>query len=256
MSDNLLIVDGDNGAHRLYHAVRDRPPAEAFGFWLGRLLKRFKPTHAVVVFDPLESKSQPWRCEIRPSYKANKPERPASLVEMLRAAREECRSAQIAVAEDDGLEADDLIGAYVASARAQGWRSTIVSGDKDLTQLVCDAAPAVRMVDDVRGLTWTELDVRVRLGVVPELVPDLLALVGDKSDGFPGVPGIGPKIAVGLLERYGSLEGVLGNKNLISSDRVMKLLREHEASARACYKLACLRTDRPLPAPLHSTFLR
>ncbi len=278
MTAHLAVVDGNNGAYRFYHAVRDRPPAEAFGFWLSRLIKSIKPTHMVVAFDPLDD-SASWRRAILPSYKAEKPPRPQSLTAMLLAAREECRAAGIALAEDAELEADDLIAAYVRAARSHGWSSTIVSSDKDLTQLVRDSSgifepsssdargplesyaqavadSAVRMLDEVRNLTWTESTVRAKLGVEPRLVPDLFALTGDTSDGFKGVPGIGSKIALGLLERYGSLEGVLANKNLVQSDRIMNLLREHEASARACHRVACLRVDRPLPLPLHMTFLR
>lgn len=248
MSGHLLVLDGDNLAHRLYHAVHDRPAAEAFGFALTRLRKRISSTHMVAVFDPHDGHS--WRRELWAAYKPHE-EKPESLVAMLREAKAECRAARIAVALDDGLEADDLIGAYVEAAVAEGMDATIVSSDKDLAQLVRWDQRRVCMLDEVRKIEWWPETVRGRFGVEPERLPDLLALVGDKSDGYPGVPNIGPKSAAALLRDYGpTLEQVLANKNLVRSKRLMTLLREHEEQARLCYRLACLRVDAPLPVPL------
>lgn len=257
MTGHLLVVDGDNLAHRLYHAVQDRPAHEAFGFALQRYIRQHRPTHVVIAFDSLID-GYSWRRELWPAYKPREP-KPESLTSCLLDCRRECSAAGIAMVAPqslaDGLEADDLIGAYVEAAVCERMSVTIVSGDKDLTQLV-RYEPEVWMVDEVRRLNWTALTVREKLGVDPERVPDLLALIGDKSDGYPGVPNIGPKTAVKLLADYGTLDGVLEHKNLVRSKRTMQLLREHEATARICYQLAKLRTDVALPVPLDECEVR
>jgi len=253
MTPHLLVLDGDNLAHRLYHAVVDRPAAEAFGFALGRLRKTFSPTHAVAVFDPPDGSS--WRRAIWPSYK-QRAEKADSLLGMLQDSRKQCTFAGFAVSIDDNLEADDLIGAYTEAAVREQMQVTIVSGDKDLVQLVRDDPARVRMHDQVRKLDWGPDDVRERFGVPPERIPDLFALIGDSTDGYPGVPRIGAKTAVPLLLEHHGLDGLLANKNLVRSTRIMKLLREHEDTARTCYTLAKLRSDVALPIPLNGCMLR
>jgi 5'-3' exonuclease len=246
-TEHLLVIDGDNLAHRLYHAVVDRPAAEAFGFALSRLRKAFSPSHVVVVFDPLDGHS--WRRALWPAYK-RRPDHADALVAMLRDSREQCRFARLAVALDDDVEADDLIGAYTEAAVREQMRVTIVSSDKDMVQLVRERPVRVSMHDQVRKLDWCPADVLTKFGVEPRRIPDLFALIGDTTDGYPGVPKIGAKTAVPLLAKYGSLELLLENKNLVTSTRTMELLREHEATARICYRIASLRSDTPLPVPI------
>ncbi|HVI00873.1 MAG TPA: 5'-3' exonuclease [Enhygromyxa sp.] len=248
MSDRLIVIDGDNNLYRAFHAPSDRPPAERFGFWLGRWRKTFNPTHMVVVFDALDGYS--WRRELYPAYKSKRPPKPPQLLRALVDARAECRAANIAIAIDDGNEADDLIAAYVEAGVREGMAATIVSSDKDVTQLVRDEPVQVRMHDEVRRMVWGPVEVFNKFGVAPAQLPDLLALIGDSGDGFLGVPGIGPKTAAPLLVEHGDLETLLANKNLVQSSKVMKLLRKHEETAKTAYRLAKLRADIPLPVPL------
>jgi DNA polymerase-1 len=253
VNGHLVVLDGDNAAHRLHHAVVDRPAAEAFGFALQRYRKRFEPTHMVAVFDPMGD-APSWRRELWPTYKPRQPYDPAIEATLL-GSRKQCRFARIALALDDEMEADDLIGAYTEAAVRENMRVTIISGDKDLAQFVRDE-PRVRMHDEVRRIEWCPAIVRERFGVEPHRIADLFALIGDSTDGYPGVPHIGPKTAVPLLTQYGSLEQLLANKNLVTSTRTMMLLREHEETARTCYKLASLRSDVALPVPLDGCELK
>ncbi len=248
MTGHLLVIDGDNTARRFFHAATDRPAAEAFSAALGRYRTRFQPTHAVAVFDPLDGGSN-WRRQVYPAYKANRPPHPPGLDTVLLACRKQCKFWRMARALDDDHEADDLIGTYVEAAVREGMTVTIVSGDKDLVQLVRDE-PVVRMQDEIRRWLWGPAECEAKFGVVPSMIPDLLALIGDTSDNYTGVPKIGIKTAVKLLAEYGSLSNLLERKNLVRSTKVMNLLREHEETAKTCYRLATLRTDLPLPVSL------
>jgi DNA polymerase-1 len=247
---HLLVIDGDNLVHRLFHGSTG-PPAEAFGFAIGRYRRRLAPTHAVIVWDPTDDGPR-WRRDLWPSYKGDRPEHPAALALLFLEARDECRGWRLTQASTDGIEADDLIAAYTEAGAAAGMAVTIVSGDKDLVQLVRDE-PAVRMQDDIRKRVWGPAECVGRFGVSPALLPDLLALIGDVSDCYPGVPGIGPATAVPLLLEYGSLEGVLANAPLVRSTAVMKRLLAHRDQARVCGQLARLRSDVALPVPLAAT---
>lgn len=248
MHGHLLVVDGDNVARRYFHGTTTRPAAESFGAALGRYRKRFDPTHAVVVFDPLDGGSS-WRRKIWPEYKANRPPHPPGLDTTLQDCRHQCRFWNVSLAIDDDHEADDLIAAYVTAGVSEGMDVTIVSSDKDLAQLVRDR-PRVHMHDETRNRYWDSAEVRSKFGVDPERIPDLLALIGDSSDNYPGIQGIGPKTAVKLLTEYGTLGNLLERKNLVRSTKAMKLLREHEDTARKCFEIAVLRSDMSLPVPL------
>ena len=250
MTEHLLVLDATNLAHRLFHGVRDRDPAEVFAFTIERYRKIYNPTHASACFDPPD-KSRSWRRELWPAYKAGSAEKPEGLERLLLDARRACGWSKLALAEAPELEADDLIGAYTEASVARGIPVTILSGDKDMAQLVRDDPP-VRLVREIPiWQSWGPVEVRERFGVEPDRIPDLFALIGDKSDGYLGVPKIGPKTAVKLLaEHGGTLEGLLERISLVRSTATMKRLREHEATARICYQLAQLRTGAPLPVGL------
>jgi 5'-3' exonuclease len=250
MTGHLLVVDGDNAARRYFHVATDRPPEEAFSSALGRYRIRYEPTHAVAVFDPFDNSSN-WRRSIWPTYKANRPPRPEGLNEVLLGCRRQCSFWKMALSiPASDHEADDMIATYVAAAVAEGMRVTIVSGDKDLVQLVRDEPVQVRMIDEIRKRTWGPDESVEKFGVPPERIPDLLALIGDTSDNYTGIPGVGSKTAAKLLAEYGTLEYLLERKNLVTSTKVMNLLRAYEDTARTCFQLATLRTDLVLPVPL------
>lgn len=253
--DRLLVVDGDNLAHRLAHVNADVPPGERFGSLLGKLKRAVEPTHAIVVFDPPPGGPN-WRRELWPGYKANR-ERDPAIDGVLADCRAQCRFWRVAQARVDGVEADDLIGSYVVAGLAEGMEVVIHSGDKDLLQLVRGPfdpdAPWVRQLDDVRKMTWRAAEVYRRFGVLPSQIPDYLALVGDRVDGIPGVPKIGPKTAAKLLSEFGDLAAVLDRAPLIKSTRIMRAVIDGAEDARLSLRLAKLRTNIELPVPLAET---
>jgi DNA polymerase-1 len=251
---HLVVIDGDNLVHRTFHSPSDRPAADRFGFMLGRLRKAGAPTHMVIVWDP-DDDGPRWRRELWPDYKSGRAERPEGLDQLFVDAKAECEGWRLAQAQVDGVEGDDLVGAYVEAAVTAGMEATIVSNDKDMLQLVRDTPVQVRMRDDARKLIWGPPEIAAKFGVEPGQIADYLALVGDASDGFPGVPGIGAKTAKALLAQYGTLEQVLSNAPLIRSTATMKRLLAHAEQARVCYRLARLQVDAALPVTLAATAL-
>lgn len=267
MRDRILIVDGNNTAHRFAHVPAELAPAERFGAYLGRLLKDEQPTHAVVVFDPIDGGSN-WRREKWPAYKAGRTHDPA-IDEVLAGCRQQVRYWRTALAVVDGHEADDVIASYVAEAKTEGFDVTIVSGDKDLLQLVrgpfprywpFDSWATVQMRDDVRGRRWGTGEVIEHFGVWPRQMADYLALVGDATDGIPGVPGVGPKTAARLLlpssGEVKDLDAVLRDAPLIRSTALMRKLLDHREDALLFRELVTLRRDLELPVPIAETRLQ
>lgn len=243
--NHLLVIDGNNLVHRYFHA-RGGLANEAIGFAIGRLRRTQQPTHAVIAWD---TPGSTWRHELWRGYKADRPPRPDGLDELFEAVKAQCRAWRLAQASVAGVEADDIIASYAEAAIRSRCEVTIVSSDKDLLQLVRDN-PQVRMLDQVRRVLWSPTETRDRFGVWPHSLPDLLALVGDKSDGYAGVPGIGPKTAAPLLELHGGLEQLLERIELVASKSARDRLRTHRETASLCYQLATLRRDIELPIAL------
>jgi DNA polymerase I len=243
----MLLIDGDHTVHRYAHAFGPDGPEASLGFAIGRWRRKFGPTHAALVLD---SEGETWRHRLWPGYKGNRREDPPHVTALLDAAPSIARGWRLPVihapAED---EADDVIATLTEAACARGWPVTIVSGDKDLTQLVRDD-PTVRMIDEVRRVDWGPSEVEAKFGVPPAWIPDLLALIGDTSDGFSGVPGIGPKVAVPLLHEFGGFDPLMDRRNLVTRTSTYRLLREHAHAAMTCHRLASLRRDVPLSVSL------
>jgi len=204
------------------------------------------PTHIAVVFDP---RGGTFRSDIYAPYKANRDEPPEELVPQFPLIRDAVRAFGLQPLVEDGFEADDLIATYATSAAAAGAEVTIVSGDKDLMQLV---GPRVRMYDPMPGNERRigEDEVRARFGVGPGRVVDVQALAGDSTDNIPGVPGIGVKTAAQLIDEFGDLETLLGKADTIKQTKRRENLTRFADQARISYELAKLRRDAPLPVPI------
>ncbi|MBP1626906.1 MAG: polymerase [Holophagaceae bacterium] len=171
-----------------------------------QLLEKHQPTHIVAVFD---TPTPTFRHEIYPEYKANRPEMPEDLRPQIPLIRELIQALNIPIVELPGFEADDVMGTLAAQSAAAGLPAVIVSPDKDLLQMVDDAA-GISVLNTKDGEVWYDREgVRERMGVWPEQVVDFLTILGDASDNVKGVPGIGEKGAAQLLEKYGSLEAIL-----------------------------------------------
>ncbi|NNC48583.1 MAG: DNA polymerase I [Sphingomonas sp.] len=258
---HLYLVDGSSYIFRAYHQLppitnkHGTPAGAVYGYtaMLWKLAKDLNetegPTHMAVILD---KSSQSHRNEIFPEYKANRPPPPEDLVPQFPLVRDATRAFSLPCIEEEGLEADDIIACYARAAADQGWRVTIVSSDKDLMQLIetRDNGADVEMYDTMKDKRIRAAEVEAKFGVGPELVGDLLALMGDKVDNIPGVPGVGPKTAATLLKEYGNLGNVLAHIEDITKPALKRNLTEHEAAARMSRELVELVCDAPLPEPL------
>lgn len=220
-SDTLYLIDGSAFIYRAYFALRvamaavdGTPNAAVFGFvrMLINTLRDKKPTHVAVVFD---MDGDTFRHALYPAYKATRKEPPQDLVPQFDLCRRATRAFGIPAIEVPRYEADDVIGTLARLWTETGRRCVVVSQDKDLTQLVDERTT----IWDGKDETLDRQGVIDKMGVPPERVIDVLGLAGDSSDNVPGVPGIGPKNAVKLVQTYGGLEEVLAHAHEVGGKR-------------------------------------
>jgi 5'-3' exonuclease len=215
--------------------------------FLCELLERVQPEHIAVAFDA--SLTSSFRNAIYPPYKANRELPPPDLERQFVQCRAITEALGICLMIDHSYEADDLIGSTVWNLRAQGWRSVIVSADKDLSQLLHEHD---EQWDYARNQRWGMAGVKARHGVEARQIADYLALSGDAVDNIPGVPGIGAKTAAILLAHFGSLDALLGRIDEIAFLRFRGAaqagakLRLHREQALLCRQLSTIALDAPL----------
>jgi 5'-3' exonuclease len=245
----LVLVDGTGSAYRAFYAL---PPLTSpsgvptnavlgFASMLLKLLREEAPEAVAVAFD---GPGPTTRHREYADYKANRPETPEAFIRQMPYILELLEGLRIPALLMTGEEADDILGSMARRAVAGGYAVTLVTGDKDLLQLV-DARVTVR--DPVKGMRTGPAEVREKYGVAPPGVPDFLALMGDSVDNIPGVPGIGAKTARELLERFGTLEAVLARAAEIPRPKLREALRVHAEQARLSRRLAVIRTDLAVP---------
>jgi len=249
MSDDktLYLVDGSSYIYRAYYAIRHlsspsgHPTNAIYGFiqMLLKLLKDHRPTHVAVVFD---AGRITFRNDIYPDYKANRAAMPDDLRAQVGPIREVVRAFNIPALELAGYEADDIIGALAARHSAAGGDVVVVTGDKDLMQIVTER---VTLLDTMKDKASGIAEVIERFGVPPELVPDILGLAGDSSDNIPGVPGIGEKTASKLIQEFGSLDQLLERSAEVKGKNGEKL-REFREQALLSRRLATIELNVPL----------
>lgn len=263
MSDHkhLYLVDGSAYIFRAYYSLPPLTnpqgvPVGAVAGYSNMLWKLASdlhaadgPTHMAVVLDKAGTS---FRNEIYDQYKANRPPAPEDLRPQFPLIRDATLAFSLPMIEEENVEADDMIASYTKAARAQGWDVSIISSDKDLMQLVGDG---VDMFDTMKDKRIGREEVMEKFGVGPELVGDVLALMGDSSDNVPGVPGIGPKTATKLITEYGSLEAVLAAAPGMKPSKMRENLIEHAELARLSRVLVTLKDDCPLPIPLEEMAL-
>jgi DNA polymerase-1 len=245
---HLVLIDGPNYVFRAFHAIRHlsnsrgEPTNAVFGYvqMLKSILGRLAPTHVAVAFDP---KGGTFRNEIYSEYKAHRPPMPEELSIQWPKVLDVTEAFNIPLICIENYEADDVIATLAKQADKEGWDVTIVSTDKDLMQLVNER---VHMLDTMKEIEYDPAAVKEKWGVGPAGIQDLLALAGDSSDNIPGVPGIGPKTAVQLLEEYGNLEGVLARAGEIKQNKRRENLIEFADSARLSYRLVALDYKTPV----------
>ncbi|MGZ3250432.1 MAG: DNA polymerase I [Croceibacterium sp.] len=269
MSDkqHLYLVDGSAYIFRAYHRLppltnpQGTPVGAVYGYttmlWklAEDLHKADGPTHLAVILD---KGSHTFRNDLYDQYKANRPEPPEDLKPQFPLIRDATRAFSLACIEEEGLEADDLIASYAKEATRRGWDVTIVSSDKDLMQLVGKCAEphdgheggCIDMLDTMKNQRIDIPEVVEKFGVGPELVGDVLALMGDSVDNVPGIYGIGPKTASKLIQDYGSLQGALDAAPDMKPGKLRDRLIEGREMAELSRVLVQLKEDCPLPMPL------
>lgn len=258
--DRVFLVDANNLVHRLYHASAPRfapndqsTPINAVIAW-GQRMRALRLGHDPAFLLPIfDGPGDSWRRALAPDYKATRKGQPDELRGQWEPIWHLSQALGLSPLHQPGLEADDLIGAYANACVDAELEVTIVSNDSDLMQLVRgpDRGPgSVRQLDAFTGKRVGPVQVEAKFGVPPERLPELFALAGSKSDGVPGIPGIGPKIATELLATYGSLEGVLDNAALIPQRKRSERILAHRDDARLSLQLTALRVGEPLPLPL------
>jgi DNA polymerase-1 len=247
----LVLIDGNAIIHRAFHALpplnnKDGFPTNAvYGFFmmLLKIVEDLNPEYLVVCFD---KKAPTFRKQLYSGYQATRPAPSDDLIPQFDVVHKTLDAAKITHFEVDGYEADDLIGTIAKEAKEKNLQTIIVSGDRDLLQLVNSQ---VLMLAPIIGMTkmtlFDEVKVREKYGLEPWQIVDYKALVGDASDNYPGVTGIGPKTASNLLGKYKTLEGVYENLIELTPQIQEKLANDAEQSALA-KKLATIITDAPI----------
>jgi DNA polymerase-1 len=250
MNNILYLIDGSSYLYRAYFAIKRLssptgfPTNAIYGFtqMLLKLLKDYQPHHVAMVFDVGRVT---FRTELYPAYKANRAEMPDDLRQQIGPIRDLVRAFNIPVVELQGYEADDLIGTLAARWEAQGGKVVVVTGDKDLMQIVTEQTT---LLDTMKNVTSAIPQVHERFGVGPEGVIDILGLAGDTSDNIPGVPGIGEKTAIKLVQQFGSMDSLLERAGEVPG-KVGEKLREFSEQARLSRVLATIIKD--VPYELH-----
>ena len=249
MKKTLYLIDGSAYIYRGYHALpplsnsKGIPTNAILGFTniLYKLIQEKKPEYAVMLFD---AKGPTFRHNMYEAYKANRPPMPDDLIAQIPYIKKVVTGLNMPVLEMSGYEADDLIGTLsVAGARA-GFTVVMVSGDKDLMQLVDDE---VTMYDPMKDVWIDKAYVQEKTGVGPDKIPDIMGLTGDSSDNIPGVPGVGKKTAPQLINEYGSLEGLYENLTAITKKKMLQNLTEHQDDAFLSRDLATIDTAVDIP---------
>ncbi len=247
--DTLLIIDGNAIMHRAYHAL---PPFKTksgiptnviYGFFgmLGKALEIFKPTHVAICFD---TPKKTFRQKLLKEYQSQRPPMPDDFKQQIPLLQNLLDKAGLFREEQDGLEADDMIGTISQMANGRKMRTLILTGDKDIMQLVNKHTFVISPKFGLTEITLYDEDaVKTKLGVTPSMIPDYKALVGDPSDNYPGAKGIGPKTAITLLEKFGTVEDLLKNVNKLEEGRQKELIKENVENIILSKKLSVIVTD-------------
>ncbi|WP_193163519.1 DNA polymerase I [Microbulbifer hainanensis] len=259
----LILVDGSSYLYRAFHALpplttsKGKPTGAVRGVisMLRRHLKEHPGSTVAVVFD---AKGKTFRDELFADYKSHRPPMPDDLREQIQPIHDVIDAMGLPRLVIDGVEADDVIGTLALQAAEQGREVIISTGDKDMAQLV---RPGITLVNTMSNTEMDSEGVKEKFGVGPELIIDFLALMGDKADNIPGVPGVGEKTALALLQNLGSLQDIYADLDAIAplgfrgSKTLAKKMAEHREAADMSYLLATIKTDVEMPykpADLHN----
>ncbi|MDP3499541.1 MAG: DNA polymerase I [Myxococcales bacterium] len=246
----LTLIDASGFVFRAYHALpplttsKGVPTHAVLGFtrMLLKLLRERKPTHLALCFD---KDSRKGRLAIDPNYKANRDAPPPDLSMQFELIRRVAAVLDVPILEEPGWEADDVIATLVKRARAAGMATQIVTSDKDFLQLL---APDVSIYDPVKDSPIDAALALERFGVEPSQMREYQALVGDAIDNIPKVPGVGPKTAVELLKRFGTVENLIAHVDEIEKPKLKAAIKENVEQLRRAYQLVSFRDELPVVA--------
>jgi DNA polymerase-1 len=252
MPDSLFLIDGYSLLYQSFYGLPGlsspdgTPTGAIYGFLrvLDKILRDRDPTYLAVVFD---AQGPTFRHEAYPEYKQNRKPMPDELKVQIPILLDIVRARRVPVFEEKGVEADDVLGTLAKRFAKKGVDVYLISRDKDLKQLlddhICLYDPKTDKVTGVEAFQG-------EMGIPPSLFPDLLGLAGDTSDNLPGVPGVGEKTALTLLKEFGDLESVLSGWEKIKGAKRQANIRDFADQARLSKKLAIIKTDVPVEAPL------
>ena len=249
--DRLLLIDGHSFAYRAFYGMPElsssagKPVGAVFGFWraLLSMMRSFPSQRVAVAFD---AGGQNFRHEIYAEYKANRSPMPEDLREQIPVILDLLGDLGIPVFRIAGVEADDVLATLATQASTHGIRTLIASSDKDLAQLVNEHVSLLRPAGRGADASQQVLDpygVESKYGVPPNRIVDLLSLVGDTSDNVPGVPSVGEKTALKLLQEFDTLDAVLSSASKVANRRVSENLASHVDTARRARELIQLKRD-------------
>ncbi len=250
----LLLLDGHAMAFRAFYAMDKMPmttrsagerveAVHSFAGTLFRAIGELRPTHVAIAFDP---PGPTFRDELYADYKAHRPPTPEELNKQVERVKQLMRALEVPIYETPGYEADDVIGTIAAECSAKGVDAVIFTGDSDTLQLVTPHVRVLMTTGFGDQKTYDVAAVRERYGGLEPLRQiDVKAFEGDTSDNVPGVPGVGRKTAVKLVQEFGSVETVYERIDEVKPPRIQGLLREHEEQARRSKELVTIVTDAP-----------
>ena len=260
MTKQLLLIDGNSIVFRAFFAMHNQMDkftnkdglhtAAIYGFklMLDHVLQNFKPDAALVAFD---AGKVTFRTKMYGEYKGGRNKTPNELTEQIPYVRELIKDSGLHSYELANYEADDIIGTLAKQADNAGYKTLIVTGDRDLTQL---ASEHTTVAVTHKGVTDTEhytpAHVEEKLGITPRQIIDMKALMGDSSDNYPGVTKIGEKTALKLVKQFGSVEDLYDRIDELKKSKMKEHLIEDEAIARECKTLATILQDAPIKIDL------
>ncbi len=247
---NLFIIDGHALAYRAYYAMfrnpltnsEGQPTSAVYGLanYILRLLQRPECSHMVIVFD---AKVPSFRKDIYEEYKANRSEMPDDMKSQMPLLFDLVKCLNIPHFVKEGFEADDIIAFLAKKAEAEGFDVSLITKDKDLMQLI---SKSVRMLAPETGGKYTEFkeaEVENKMGVPPVKVLDLLALMGDSSDNIPGLPGVGPKTAIKIIEKAGTVDKLIEDPSVVENKKLQAKIEENIDKLKLSKVLVTLNTD-------------
>ena len=248
----IMIIDGNSLMYRAFYGIRLLSTSKGvftnavYGFtnMLFNLIEQYHPDYIGVAFD---LKSPTFRHEIYEEYKGNRQKTPEELLPQFDLLKRLLRTMNIPIFEQEGFEADDILGTFSRIAEEQDLDAYLVTGDRDAIQLVSDNTTVLlnrRGITDIHAFDPQEVE--KEYGLTPSQIIDLKGLMGDSSDNIPGVPGVGKKTALKLLGQYKTLEEVLNNVDQISGKKLKENLTQYREQAILSKKLATIIKDVPL----------